>query len=95
MRDQLVQLPDPGQPVGRPPRRQPFDGLVHLINIVMLSAQSSPTKILITAFLDSAVSQPVSSPRKRRGLLGRPEPSSGDGLLERRSVAPPRAIWTC
>jgi hypothetical protein len=92
VRDQLMQLPDPGQPVGPPPRRQPFDDLVHRISIVMLPAEVSPRKILITALLNSAVSQPVSTPRKPRGLLGRPEISFGDGLLENRSARPAKGI---
>jgi hypothetical protein len=34
--DQLVQLPDPGQPLRQPTRRQPLAGFIHQIHIVML-----------------------------------------------------------
>ena len=34
--DQLVQLPDPSQPLGQPPRCQPLTSLVHQIHIVVV-----------------------------------------------------------
>ena len=68
-RDQLMQLPDPGQSFGQPPRRQPLTALVHQIHIVMLFGpvitdedhQSPPPRF--------GCQSTCSSPRAPRGEL--------------------------
>jgi len=49
-------------PFGQPPRGKPQPGLVHHVNVVVVSAESSPTKIIDRSSIGSVV-QPLSSLR--------------------------------
>ena len=67
--DQLVQLPDPGQPLGQPPRCQPLTSLVHQIHIVVVFRPVIAHEDHQSASLDPVVAQPVSSLRAPSGDL--------------------------